>query len=261
MLAKRIADAVLRLFLSALRRFIRYMGYSFDSRVRYSEIGEDGKLKLSSLINYFQDCSTFHSEERGVGLEYFAKVRQSWLLNAWQIVIERMPAMGERIKIKTKPYKIKGIYGMRNFMLTDEDDNMLAYANSIWFMFDFANNRVIKADDVQKAAYPEEPRLEMDYAPRKINVPGEGFEKLKGFEVLRHHLDTNSHMNNGQYVVLAMDCLPPGVDIRQVRVEYRNAAVVGDQIIPRLYHSGDTWIVSLDDENDSTYAVVEFKDR
>lgn len=237
------------------------MGYSFDSRVRYSEVGENGKLKLSSLINYFQDCSTFHSEEVGVGLEYLAKVKQSWLLNAWQIVIDRMPAMGERIQIKTKPYKIRGIYGMRNFMLMDEEDNMLAYANSIWFMYDFANNRVIKADETQLAAYPEEPKLEMDYAPRKISVPEDGFRQLEPFEVLRHHLDTNSHMNNGQYVVLAMDCLPAGVDIRQVRVEYRKAAVVGDRMIPRLFRSEGTWIVTLDDEGGSVYAVVEFKER
>ena len=38
------------------------MKYSFTSRIRYSEIGEDGCLTLPGLINYFQDCSTFQSE-------------------------------------------------------------------------------------------------------------------------------------------------------------------------------------------------------
>ena len=37
--------------------------YSFDSFVRYSEVGEDKKLTLDGIINYFQDCSTFQSEE------------------------------------------------------------------------------------------------------------------------------------------------------------------------------------------------------
>ena len=36
--------------------------YSFKSRVRYSEVGEDKKLSLNGIINYFQDCSTFQSE-------------------------------------------------------------------------------------------------------------------------------------------------------------------------------------------------------
>ena len=33
------------------------MKYSFTSRIRYSEIGEDGNLTLPGLINYFQDLS------------------------------------------------------------------------------------------------------------------------------------------------------------------------------------------------------------
>ena len=41
--------------------------YTFDSRIRYSEIGEDGNLTLPGLINYFQDCSTFQSEDLGIG--------------------------------------------------------------------------------------------------------------------------------------------------------------------------------------------------
>ena len=37
--------------------------YEFNSRVRYSEIDHHGTLTLPALINYFQDCSTFQSED------------------------------------------------------------------------------------------------------------------------------------------------------------------------------------------------------
>ena len=43
------------------------MDYSFNSRVRYSETGEDGRLTLPGVLNYFQDCSTFHAESIGLG--------------------------------------------------------------------------------------------------------------------------------------------------------------------------------------------------
>ena len=45
------------------------MNYSFNSRVRYSETGENGKLTLPGVLNYFQDCCTFESEQTGVGME------------------------------------------------------------------------------------------------------------------------------------------------------------------------------------------------
>ena len=38
------------------------------SRVRYSEIDESGALSPLSLINYLQDCSTFHAEDVGAGI-------------------------------------------------------------------------------------------------------------------------------------------------------------------------------------------------
>lgn len=41
--------------------------YEMKARIRYSEVGTDGKLMLSALVNYFQDCSTFQSEDLGVG--------------------------------------------------------------------------------------------------------------------------------------------------------------------------------------------------
>ena len=39
------------------------MAFEFESRVRYSETGPDQKLTLVSLVDYFQDSSTFQSED------------------------------------------------------------------------------------------------------------------------------------------------------------------------------------------------------
>ena len=40
---------------------------AFESKVRYSEVGEDTRMTLYSVLNYFQDCSVFHSESVGRG--------------------------------------------------------------------------------------------------------------------------------------------------------------------------------------------------
>ena len=52
------------------------MGYQFRSRVRYSEIDEDGKLTLPAILNYFQDCCTFHSEDVGLGMKKLRKIHR-----------------------------------------------------------------------------------------------------------------------------------------------------------------------------------------
>ena len=34
--------------------------YKWNGRVRFSEVGEDKRLTLDRIVDYFQDCSTFH---------------------------------------------------------------------------------------------------------------------------------------------------------------------------------------------------------
>ena len=52
--------------------------YAFDSRIRYSETDSEGYLTLDALLNYFQDCSTFHSEDVGLGIGYMKEIGQVW---------------------------------------------------------------------------------------------------------------------------------------------------------------------------------------
>ena len=74
--------------------------YTFDSRVRYSEVGEDGKITISALMDYMQDCTNFHSEDLGVGLAFHKEKALMWVLNSWQIIFNRFPKMGERITVE-----------------------------------------------------------------------------------------------------------------------------------------------------------------
>lgn len=63
--------------------------YTFGSRIRYSETDEYGKLTLTGIMNYLQDCSTFQSEDIGLGISYLTEHHQAWWLSSWQIVIDR----------------------------------------------------------------------------------------------------------------------------------------------------------------------------
>lgn len=47
--------------------------YTFESRVRFSEADHTELLTLPGLVNYFQDCSTFQSEDIGYGVESLKK--------------------------------------------------------------------------------------------------------------------------------------------------------------------------------------------
>ena len=234
--------------------------YTFDGRVRFSEVDSDGRLTLASLLNYFQDCSTFQSEDLLVGLDYLKENHMVWVLSSWQIVVEEYPKLAERIVIGTLPYELKGCFGHRNFWMTDEKGNYFARANSLWTLLDTRNNRPVNATELMKEKYVTGEKLEMDYAPRKIVVP-DGGREWDSIVVKKHNLDTNHHVNNGQYVNMALEFLPEGFQIFQMRAEYKMQAHLDDILYPYVARTDNICTVVLRDEQEKPYVVVEFLER
>lgn len=234
------------------------MSYAFHSRVRYSEVGEDEHLTLNGIINYFQDCSIFHSENVGLGLEALKKKKRGWFLSSWQIVVERYPALGENIEIATWPYVFKGFMGNRNFTIKSYNGEMLAYANSLWVFMDMEKNRPTLISKEFMDGYGVEEPLKMEYASRKIPIPKTS-RMDKPFPVRKYHLDSNHHVNNGQYVQMAREFIPQDFYIHQMRAEYKKSAMLGDIITPMVHMEEDVYTVSLcKKESEEPYVVVEF---
>lgn len=231
--------------------------YSFKSRIRYSEVDSERKLSMTAIINYFQDCSTFQSEDLGLGIDYLASFHRAWFVSSWQIVIERYPVLGEEVIISTWPYEFKGIYGLRNFAIQATSGEYLVRANSVWFLFDTEAGKPARIEDKYVAAYGvlKEQKLDMDYAPRKIALP-DNWTEAEPILVQRHHIDTNQHVNNAKYVEIAREVLPENVQVQEVRVEYKKAAVFGDVMLPRISHGDKADIISLCDRERNPYAVI-----
>lgn len=240
--------------------------YKFSSRIRYSEVDSKGKLSLESLLDYFQDCSTFHSEDIGVGLGYLEERHLAWVLSAWQIVADRYPKLCERVRIGTAPYGFKGFFGYRNFLMETEEGEKLACANTLWILMDMEKMYPAKPTKEMLEAYEIEDKLPMDYAPRKIALPMEGGVGKEPLEVARRHLDTNNHVNNGQYIRMAKEYLSAeymerDMFLRQMRAEYKRQAHLVDKIYPVVYEKGEIAAVSLNDREGQPYCIVEFEFR
>lgn len=231
--------------------------YFFDSRIRYSEADCEGRLTMDSLLNYFQDCSTFQSEDLGLGVKYMKEQNLVWVLSFWQIVVERYPMIGERVQIGTQPYEFKRFMGCRNFLMQTSEGECLAKANSLWSLLDMTTGRPKNPTDRMLAGYEVAQRLPMEYASRKITLPQNGIFQ-EAIVVKKHHLDTNHHVNNGQYVNIALDYLPGDFEIGQLCAEYRQQAFLDDVFRPYVAERENGWMVALMDEADKPYAIVDF---
>jgi len=245
--------------------------YSYKTKIGYSQCGTNGRALITALVNLMQDCSTFQSDALGIGIKELSQANRAWLLSSWQIVIEDLPKEGEKIEVSTLAYAFKGCYGNRNFAIKDKTGKLISYANSIWFYYDTKERKPVRYTPLGNVEYPLDPPLDMALAPRKIAYPAEENGKLyeeDSIKILRSSLDTNNHVNNCEYIKFALDHFPEELEeclsfVKQIRVEYKNAAHLGDILFPEylfVENEGKIFVRFLDEEG-NIYAVLELADK
>ena len=230
--------------------------YHFESRIRFSETDKERKLTLEAIVDYFQDCSTFQTEDLGVGFSYLLPRNLTWVLSYWHIIVEEYPTLGEKVQVCTLPYDFRGFFGKRNFFM-EKDGRRIVKADSLWTLLDMKKMLPVKVPGEVSEKYPKEEKIEMEYLPRKISISGEE-KQAETLVIQKHHLDCNDHVNNGQYVKIASVYLPENFVIHQMRAEYKNQAHLGDIIYPYIYREENKVTVCLCDEEKKPYVVVEF---
>lgn len=243
--------------------------YSFTSHVRYSEIGESMRMSIPSIIDYLQDCATFQSESMGIGPSHVAECGLAWLLSDWRIEIRELPRFNDQIRVSTWATGFKSLRASRNFTVCDAADetaaNPLVRADSLWFMFDSNAGRVTRAPQGECRPYiddaADDAPLAMEPVSRKLPVSGEG-QACAPITVTAAHIDTNHHVNNAQYVSMALGVLEPGSVACPLTLEvhYSYAAKLGDIVYPHIHHEpvGEkpATVVTLDTEEGRPYATV-----
>ena len=121
--------------------------YTIESRVRYCECDETGKLSLVGVMNYLQDCSTFHSEDIGRGFKQLTSEGYAWVLATWQIQVDRLPQFGEKICVGTWSYQMKGLQASRSFVINDASGASIVKADSTWYLMDIKEGKAARVPE------------------------------------------------------------------------------------------------------------------
>lgn len=231
--------------------------YEMTVRVRFSDISRNGKLRLYELPKIFQDCSIEHSEAVGVGIPYLSPKHLAWLLTSWQIEIERLPEYDERLTVQTWPYEFKSAFGYRNYNMLDEKGNRIIKGQALWLHTNTKEMKPVRISDEEAQSYGIEPKLDMEYMPRKILLPEE-MEAVDQIFVTAHYADMYQHLNNAMYVDLASDYLPQEAIVKRIRVDYRKQLKVGDTAIIKQKIENDHCYIVFYDKEDEMHVSTEF---
>ena len=232
--------------------------YSFLSSVRYSECDTHARLSIPALVDYLQDCAIFHTESLGHGVDFIAKHPFAWYIAAWQIQVERRPGFAENLQVSTWCHTMTTTMAGRSFLIQNDAGEALVKADSLWFVFDKLRQRPIRVPEEERIYLTDDPRIDLPPTMRKLHVRGTG-EPQTPIVVADEHLDTNHHVNNGQYVTMADHAirhLEEDFEPYRLLVQYKLAATLGDTIVPIVHEEQDGYSVDLSSPMGTSYAVV-----
>ncbi len=234
--------------------------YELKTKVLYSDIAEDGRAHPHQLMDFFQDCSVMDSESVGMDTLKLREEGYAWVVSSWNIEIDRYPAFGEELIVRTWPYSFDKLYGHRNFDILDGDGVEIVRADSLWLMINIEKEMPKRLTEDDMKGYILGERIDMPPMERKLPVIEEG-DRLEPFRIRRMDIDTNSHVNNARYIAMAEEYLPEGVLPYSFKVMYRKAAKFGNKILPVVQKEDERLRVDLCDRDYKPYASVEFNYR
>ena len=244
--------------------------YSLNYKVTTSTCDSEGRLKLYSALQMMQDCSEMWIDSEPGVKQYFTEQNMAQLLASRQVENVRVPEYKEELTVTTSVYGMKPMFGFRNTFIYDAKGRPCYKTCSMGAFVDKSTGKLKRVDGETIDSMTLEPQLEMTYKDRRIILPKAPIEREKsdtgigssgreearpqvkeggtvfeGIKVLRADIDYNRHMNNANYIRMAMELLPEGFEVRGLRVEYRVAAKLGDVLIPTIFQSEGNVIVSL----------------
>lgn len=238
--------------------FTFYSMFTLEEYVTTSRTDESGKLKLVSAVDMMQDCSQLWQRTETVFDKYYKDNGLSQLLISRQMDILRMPEFGEKLTISTSVYHCENFHGYRNTVIYDEKRQPCIASWIAGVCVHIETSRLRKMPPEISSSLVFDPKFDMEYLDRKIIIPNIAVEELEPVKVTYDDIDMNRHMNNAQYIRIAVELLPFDFKVDRLRVEYRKPAKYEALLYPLLIKSEMVYFISLVDENKQPYAIMEF---
>ncbi|PWM69429.1 MAG: hypothetical protein DBX38_00140 [Eubacteriales Family XIII. Incertae Sedis bacterium] len=232
--------------------------YELEYNVGCSCMGLDGRVKIPAILNFIQDCNFRHLESIPKLMGYFHETNSGMYVSFREIVINRRPMLNEDIVMRTWGCGMRSMYGNRNTVIYDKDDNILVLSSEVGVFVDLSTGRPFRAPEDVADSIPIEEPLTTAYLQRKVTLPKVNPVFRDEVLVRKYHCDHYGHMNNAKYEEIAEEYLPDSFDIARVRMEYKKPAKRGDIIYVETFEDDEIFMVNLADKGGNSYAVIEF---
>lgn len=219
--------------------------YSIQIKTYPSACDESGKMKLYRVMQVMQDCSELWLQSEPVFADYFRLNGMAQLLAYRQLDILRVPHYAEDLRVTTSVFDVNPMFGYRNTCVYDADGKPCYNSWGIGAFVNRSNGRLQKVPSEVLDTVTKEKPIDMEYTERRIALPQGEFSVMPEIAVARQDIDYNHHVNNAEYLRMALELLPADFEVKRIRIEYKAPAKLGDRLTPSVLDCGADFYVVL----------------
>jgi acyl-ACP thioesterase len=175
------------------------------TKIRAFDVDANDRLKVNTILDYFQDAASNDAERRHFGYSDFVPMGLTWVLSWAKFEFINYPKFSDEIKIQTWGKKQFKLYSMRDYYLFNSRDEVICKGTSAWLLLDSKSLR----PKILPQLCPDIKMLESKDAladlPQKI-IPTTETKIIYTTQIRYSDIDLNQHANNASFIRLMLDC-------------------------------------------------------
>lgn len=230
------------------------------------DIDFTNKLKMSSILNYFQEAATHHSHILGVDYYNLMKENEYWILSRICVEIDKYPKLGEEIEVISYPIAPRIIDCDRDYYILNNKGEVLIRGVSKWLILDATTNKIkrINTNYFYNIIFYDSRAIENPVW--KIENNNQLSDVYKSI-VRLDDIDINKHMNNAKYANIIFNALSEeeiiNNDIIAFSVNYLSQMYRGQEYtVKKGYNKIKDLICEIECDNNATFrASIRLKGK
>jgi len=184
------------------------ISYTGNYCIRTYEIDSRKIATVPALLKLMHEAAMQNVIKLKLSVWDMEPIQISWVLMRQHLKINRLPVLGEKVKVLTTPAGFEKVFTYRDYKVFDEKGEILAYSSSTWLLMNTMERRITRIPDFI-LEYQKAMPSPSDCLPRPTNkLPKfEIAHSSKSFRVDWHDLDFNQHMSNVFYIQWMLEAL------------------------------------------------------
>ena len=157
------------------------------------------RILTNSMLKIFQVMATEHAENLGVGFKEMFEKNLLWVTLRTRFEILRKPEIDEKLLIVTYPSGKNFLEFDRDYLIFDQNDNLIVRGQSKWCLIDTKTRHIAKMIE-SPVLIDQKPIFESKF----LKTLTFEIENLPDYRhaITQNDIDKNGHMNNTIYALL-----------------------------------------------------------